>query len=254
MDTPSMTVRRTLAAIAVVAIVVVGAIFVYVFYIAPRLPTASQNWAGYVDHDTVSSANASLVIPPTGNWSGDGVAGLWVGLGGAGIGAATPWPFWQAGAIVTCQAGACTVDLFDEGGTQGAPCNGICPINWSEPLGLASGMTVIVGVSTGSTGAQAHFVVEQDGLSTPYNPPAWTPLAGVSSFVSAEWIFESPTGSSGIEVMPTLAPPGVTFGSLTDSSHLGVMAPVNMENNPNNQGVKVSSLSSNSFTAYSFDK
>lgn len=248
---------RTLVVVAVAAMVAAAAIgvIVYVeFFASNGQPVASENWAGYMDGVSQSSASGAFSLPTQSDWHGNGLAGLWVGMGGGIALGQIEWPFWQAGIVVTCSSGTCTGDLFDEGGTQGAPCNGTCPEDWTQSIGLAPGDTVYVQVSAGSSGATAHIVVNQDGFNTTYTPPPWAVLAGVTSFPSAEWIFESPEESGSVQVMPTLSPPGVSVSSLADSAGLSSMEPVVMTNNPNSQSVSVSGLNGGEFTAYSYDQ
>jgi hypothetical protein len=245
-----------LAVIAVVIILVlagVGVYLVYERYFAPGHPTYSQNWAGYEDQNSVGSASGSITVPSSSSWNGNGVVGLWVGMGGSSGFLGDKWPFWQAGATVTCSAGVCQAELFDEGGTRGAPCNGVCPVNWSQDLGLDMGASVTISIYGNSSGAIAVLTVLQDGITTTYNPPAWTVLAGVTAFPSAEWIFESPTGPNGVEVMPTLSPPGVTFSAMNDSASVSALGPVLMQGNPNGQSVNCTSVSGGTFSAYSYD-
>lgn len=248
---------RALEAILVIVILVAAAFlgyFVYNTYFAPGSPVSSQNWAGYADESSVSSANGSIALPSPSQWQGNGVAGLWVGMGGlSGLTTGAQWPFWQAGVVVTCSSGACRAMLFTEGGTSGAPCHGVCAPDWTQSIAYFSSMTIDITVAGGSSGATATFTVDQGGVATPYDPPAWKVLAGQTSFPSAEWIFESPQGTGGTDVMPTLPPPGAVFGPIGDSAHLGVMAKVVMQQNPNGQSVGVSTLSGGSFSAYSYN-
>lgn len=246
---------RTATIIAVVAIVVaagLGAVIYEVYFAGP--PTLnSQNWAGYADGLSTGSANGTITLPPSSSWHGNGEASLWVGMGGAsGIGS-SEWPFWQAGAVVSCSGGSCMAELFDEGGLQGAPCNGVCAPAWTQSIGVAPGDSISISVYGGSLGAMATLIVDQDGFNTTYNPPPWTPLAGVTTFPSAEWIFESPTVSGERSVMPTLDPPGAVFSSLAGPSSFSALTMVQMNGNPNGQSVSVSSFSNGSFSAYSYD-
>lgn len=249
-----MTSRVAVALVVAVVVVAagVGAI-VYFEYFAPSGPADSENWAGYLDPHGVGSASATISLPANGEWHGDGVASLWVGMGGAGPLAAGSWPFWQAGVLVTCSLGYCSAELFDEGGTQGAPCNGVCPVNWTQDFGVQVGDSITVTVSGGASGATAVLVVDNDGFNSTYRPPPWTVLAGTYSFPSAEWIFEAPSGAHGMEVMPTLSPPGVVFSSLADSNGPSVSTPISMQDNPNGQSVNVSALSGGTFSAYSWE-
>lgn len=246
----AMKGRAVLLSVLVALAVAVAGIAIYEIFFANPVAGA-RNWAGYADPETEGSAGGAIAIPSQSAWSGNGVAALWVGLGGFNDGASTGWPFWQAGAVVTCSAGACTLELFTEGGTASSPCNGTCPIVWSQQLGVDTSATVTVDIAGGSSGATAEFTVYQDGFNASYDPPPWTVLAGVSSFPSAEWIFESPQGTQGTEVMPTLSPPGALFSGLSDSTSLATLTLVEMEDNPNGQSVVVSAISGNSFSAYS---
>lgn len=233
------------------AVAAVAGVLLY-FFVLPH-PTQSENWAGYSDERSVGSASGSIAIPASSDWHGSGVASLWVGMGGYARPGASEWPFWQAGVLVTCSSGVCTIKLFDEGGTQGAPCNGVCSPDWTQSVGFGSSTTVTVSISGGSTGAVATFSVDQNGVVTHYTPPPWTVLAGVTSFPTAEWIFESPEGPHGTDVMPTLNPPGALFSSLSDSAGLAAMSTITMQGNPNGQSVSLSSLSGGSFSAYSYN-
>ena len=246
---------QRIVTVLVVAIAVLAAGLGYLAYAAYLQggATGAQNWAGYVDRETVGSANATLALPASSDWHGSGAASLWVGMGGFVRGGSVQWPFWQAGVVVTCSSGLCTVELFDEGGTHGPPCNGTCAADWTQPLGSVASTTISVSVSGGSSGALAVFVVDQNGFNTTYRPPPWTVLAGVTSFPSADWIFESPEGAHGTDAMPTLTPPGVTFSSLHDSTDLGSVVTVAMQGNPNGQSVSLSPLNGDAFSAYSYD-
>lgn len=245
---------RTLLGIGVAAVVAAAGIgvLVYLTYLAPG-PVASQNWAGYADGRSEGFANGTIALPSPSDWHGNGEAGLWVGMGGISFNGGSEWPFWQAGVLVSCTSGECSGELFDEGGTQGAPCNGVCPIAWSQPFAVEMGDSITVSVSGGSSGALATLTVDQDGFNTTYNPPPWTVLADVTSFPSAEWIFESPQESGATAAMPTLTPPGALFSSLEDSGGLSALRAVEMQDNPNGQSVGVSSVSGGSFSAYSYD-
>lgn len=117
------------------------------------------------------------------------------------------------------------------------------------------GETITITVAGGSAGATAVLTVSNDGVNTTYNPPAWTPLAGVYSFPYAEWIFESPEpAQGGMAVMPTLTPPGALFSSLSDSGGMSNVGPIQMQGNPNSQSVTLSSMSKDSFSAYSYNQ
>lgn len=246
-------------AATVVAVVVLIAAAILGFYLYQQLfplpgqTVNSENWAGYSDDHSQSSASGTIALPPNSDWGGNGAAGLWVGMGGGSRPGASAWPFWQAGAIITCSSGTCSVELFDEGGTQGAPCNGTCPPAWTQAFGAHVGDSITISISGGSSGAIAVITVDENGINTTYNPPPWTVLAGVTSFPSAEWIFESPAGSGGTDVMPTVSPPGVVFSSMADSSGLSDIGLVQMQDNPNGQSVEVSSMSGAGFSAYSYD-
>lgn len=238
--------------VAIAVLIVVTGFVVYQFYMHPTV--TSENWAGYLDPHSVENASASIALPSSPDWQGSGSASVWVGLGGAGGLSVAQWPFWQAGVDVTCSAsGSCTAELFDEGGTQGAPCNGVCAPDWTQAIGVSPGDTISVFVSGGSLGSVATFRVDSGGVNTSYDPPVWSVLAGVTQFPSAEWIFESPTSSSTgqVIVMPSLAPPGVQFSGMADSAGLASTVTIQMSGNPNGQTVSISSLSGNSFTAYS---
>lgn len=242
--------------IVVAALVVVAGVglVVYEAYFAPGITIEnSQNWAGYEDQQGVSSINGSIELPPNSDWHGVGVASLWIGMGGSVAHGASQWPFWQAGLQVSCSGGACSVEMFDEGGTQGPPCNGVCPVDWSQAYGVAVGDTVTISLYGSSAGAVAVLTVDNDGFNTTYNPPPWTVLAGVTAFPSAEWIFESPQGASGTLVMPTMAAPGAVFAAMVDSAQLSDMGSIQMHGNPNGQSVQLSTLSGESFSAYSYN-
>lgn len=244
----------TVIAVAlIVAVASFGFVFYEVYFAPPGTTIDSQNWAGYEDGQAVGSAKGVIALPSSSDWHGSGVASLWVGMGGSTSNGVSQWPFWQAGVQVTCSSGACSAELFTEGGTQGSPCHGVCPAAWTQAFGVAPGDSIAISVSGGSSGAIAVLTVDQAGFNTTYNPPPWTVLAGVTSFPSAEWIYESPTGSSGVDVMPTLSPPGAVFSSLGDSSQLSEMGAIQMNGNPNGQSVSLSSYSGGSFSAYSYD-
>ncbi len=245
---------RGILVFALAVTLVVAGLFVYGL-LFPQLGQTvdSENWAGYIDQTTVNSANGSITLPSSSDWQGTGTAALWVGMGGSSRLGLTQWPFWQAGATVSCSPLGCSVTLFDEGGTQGPPCNGVCAANWTNTFAASLGDTITVEVYGSSTGAIAVITVDENGFNTTYHPPAWAPLAGVTSFPSSEWIFESPESShGGMMVMPSLTPPGVVFSSVSDSAGLSVMGNVQMQGNPNGQSVHISPFDRGSFSAYSY--
>ena len=201
--------------------------------------------------NTWSSAEGSIALPASTAWHGSGTVSLWIGMGGSNRAGIAQWPLWQAGVSVTCSASGCTALLFDEGGTQGAPCNGVCAANWTQFIGSGAGDTIWVAVSSGSSGAMAVLTVDHGGTNTTYHPPPWSVLAGVNSFPYAEWIVESPLTAQGtMTVMPTISPPGVQFASMSDPPGLSNVGPIQMENNPNGQSVSLSSFTGSSFWAY----
>lgn len=242
-------------AVIVVALLVVAAGFGYVLYtlyVAGPTTIASENWAGYEDGQSVGAASGTIALPTNSEWHGSGVASLWVGMGGSTSNGNSQWPFWQAGVQVTCSSGACSAELFTEGGTQGPPCHGVCPVDWTQTFGVAPGDSIRISVSGGSTGSVAVLTVDEGGFNTTYRPPPWAVLAGVTSFPSAEWIYEAPTGPSGVDVMPSLSAPGAMFSALGDSTQLSAMGSIQMQGNPNGQSVSVSSYQG-TFSAYSYD-
>lgn len=245
------------ATVIAVAVVVVMAGFGYVLYTTYFSPTGSavgsKNWAGYEDQQSVGSTNGTITLPPASDWKGNGVASLWIGMGGSVANGVSQWPFWQAGVQVSCASGYCSAELFDEGGTQGPPCNGVCPVDWTQTFGVEVGDAITVSLYGSASGAVAVLTVDQNGFNSTYHPPVWTVLAGVTTFPSAEWIFESPEGSSGMLVMPTLTPPGAVFSGLGDSAQLSQTGAVQMQDNPHGQSVGLSSFQGASFSAYSFD-
>ncbi len=244
----------TVIAVAVIVTVAgFGLLFYEGYLTAPGETIYSQNWAGYEDGKAVGSASGTIALPSNPDWHGSGVASLWVGMGGSTSRGTPQWPFWQAGVQVSCSSGACSAQLFTEGGTEGSPCNGVCPPDWTQAFGVAPGDSIAIAISGGSSGAVAVLTVDQGGFNTTYSAPPWTVLAGVTSFPSAEWIYESPSGSSGFDVMPTLDPPGAVFSSLSDSSLLSNLVPIQMQGNPNHQSVGVSGYGGGSFSAYSYD-
>ena len=241
--------------VLVVLLVLATGYYLYVqFFPHPGQATSSQNWAGYTDRQSVSWASGSIALPSPSEWNGSGVASLWVGMGGSNRGGLVQWPFWQAGVAVTCSSSVCTALLFDEGGTQGAPCNGTCAVNWTHEILYSTSATVSLRVSGGASGSVAVLSVEENGAVTTYDPPPWTVLAGVSSFPYAEWVLESPTGVNGaMDVMPTLAPPGVHYATLNDSGGLSNVGPIEMQDNPNGQSVGLSSFAGSAFSARPYD-
>ncbi len=246
-----MAVRPAIA--IVVAVAVAAAVIGFVVYLEYFVPqtVGSKNWAGYADAHSVGSASGTIAIPPSSEWHGNGTAALWVGMGGSSFNGGSQWPFWQAGVEVTCTAAACTAELFDEGGTAGPPSNGVCPVAWTQDVGVAPGDSVAVYVSGGTTGAVAILTVDDNGINTTYHPAPWATLAGVTAFPSAEWIFESPQESGSTLTMPTLTPPGAVFSSMSDSTNLSSVEQIQMQDNPNGQSVGLSSFSDGSFSAYS---
>lgn len=224
------------------------------FYPHPGQTTSSENWAGYTDRQSVGWASGVITLPSPSSWNGSGTVSLWVGMGGSNRAGIAQWPFWQAGVSMSCDPSGCSAILFDEGGTQGPPCDGTCPVDWTQSIGYDAGTIVTIRVAGGSAGSTAVLTVKQDGVTTTYDPPSWTVLAGVSEFPYAEWVLESPITSSGATaVMPTLASPGIPYSSINDSAGITNVGPIQMEGNPNGQSVGLSSWMGAEFWAYPYD-